>query len=391
MRYGSVCSGIEAATVAWRPLGWECAFVAEIDEFACEVLKTRLPNVPNLGDFTKIGDWGMGNGEWKERDERAGNGESGMGNGKRGGGDVGEIDLLVGGSPCQSFSSGGCRGGVADPRGGLALEFARLADRSRCRWVVWENVPSVLKIGGGRDFAKILSEFVGWDVEVPDGGWGNAGICTGADGRFGVAWRVLDARYTRVPPFPGAVPQRRRRLVLVGRRGDWTRAAEALLGGELCGGAAPPKRGDGNAAPAGAGARPEGECFPIDMMNLEGRTKRLKTKCYDAAGAAMYTLRSSHVNAICTPTQLRRLLPVESERLMGLPPGWTDVPWKGMEHAPDGLRHRACGNSMCVNVMRWVGERVAAVEAGKEFGDYGIVKDRGGDGTPPPLAEARGG
>ena len=363
MRYGSVCSGIEAASVAWRPLGWRCAFVSETDSFASEVLKHRLPGVPNLGDFTKI----------------------------RKGGYDGDIDLLVGGTPCQSFSTGGKRGGIADPRGGLAIEFVRLAERTDAKWVVWENVPAVLAINGGRDFAAFLSELVGWDVKVPDGGWGNAGIVTNAPGRFGVSWRVLDARYTRVPSFLGAVPQRRRRVILVGHRGDWTRAAEVLLGGELCGGDACPRRTTGLFASEGAGECASGECFPIDMMNIEGRTKNLKTKCYDEAGAAMYTLRSSHVNAVCTPTQLRRLLPVESERLMGFPDGWTDIPWKGKPHASDGFRHRVCGNSMCVNVMRWVGERIAAVEAGKEFQDYGSVKDRGDNGESPPLAQEGGG
>ena len=293
MRYGSVCSGIEAATVAWRPLGWRCAFVSEIDEFASEVLKRRLPGVPNLGDFTKIREVDYGDG----------------------------IDLLVGGSPCQSFSSGGSKGGIADPRGNLALEFARLAQRARVRWVVFENVVGILTSNGGRDFAALLSEFAGWDVGVPEGGWRNSGVVTNAPGRFGVSWRVLDARHTRVPSFPGAVPQRRRRVILVGHRGDWPRAAEALLGGELCGGDACPRREAGVFPAAGAGTRPAGECFPIDMMNIEGRTGRLRTKCYDEAGAAMYTLRSSHVNAVCTPTQLRRLLPVESERLMGFPDG----------------------------------------------------------------------
>ena len=361
MRYGSVCSGIEAATVAWRPLGWSCGFVAEIDDFASEVLKHRLPGIPNLGDFTKI----------KE-------------------GDYGDrIDLLVGGSPCQSFSSGGNKGGIADPRGSLALEFAKLAERTNCRWMVWENVPAVLSVGGGRDFARILSEFAGWDVQVPDGGWKNSGIVTNAPGRFGVSWRVLDARYTRVPSFPRAVPQRRRRVILVGHRGDWTRAAEVLLGGELCGGASAPKRRDGQPDAKGTGA--DAPCFPIDMMNLEGRTKNLKTKCYDEAGAAMYTLRSSHVNVVCTPTQLRRLLPIESERLMCFPDGWTDVPWKSKPHAPDGFRHRVCGNSMCVNVMRWVGERIDAVEKGKEFDDYGRIRDRGNREEPPPLAKEGGG
>ena len=361
MRYGSVCSGIEAASVAWRPLGWQCAFVSEIDGFACEVLKRRLPEVPNLGDFTKIED-----GDYGER-----------------------IDLLVGGSPCQSFANGGNKGGIADPRGNLALEFARLARRTHCRWVVWENVPAVLSIGGGRDFARILSEFAGWDVQVPEGGWGNSGIVTGAPGRFGVSWRVLDARYTRVPSFPRGLPQRRRRVILVGHTGGWRCATEVLLGGELCGGASAPERRDRVSDAAGAGAH--APSFPVDMMNLEGRTKRLLSRCYGEAESAMYTLRSSHVNAVCTPTQLRRLLPVESERLMGFPDGWTDVPWKGKPHAPAGKRHRACGNSMCVNVMRWVGERIAAVDAGKEFRDYGQVEDRGADGEPPPFAEGGGG
>lgn len=363
MRYGSVCSGIEAATVAWRPLGWRCAFVSETEPFASEVLKRRIPEVPNLGDFTKIAKGGFD----------------------------GDVDLLAGGTPCQSYSYAGLRGGIADPRGNLAIEFVRLAERTDARWVVWENVVGVLTSGGGSDFAAFLSELAGWDVEVPDGGWRNAGIVTNAPGRFGVSWRVLDAQYTRVPPFPGAVAQRRRRVVLVGFRGDWTRAAEALLGGELCGGTAPPRRESRIRVAADAGARPEAECFPIDMMNLERCTTGIKAKCYDEAGAAMYTLRSSHVNAVCTPTQLRRLLPVESERLMGFPDGWTDVPWKGKPHAPGGYRHRVCGNSMCVNMMRWVGERIDAVEKGKEFEDYGTIRDGGNSKEPPALSEEGGG
>ena len=363
MRYGSVCSGIEAATVAWRPLGWRCAFVSETEPFASEVLKRRLPEVPNLGDFTKIAKGGFD----------------------------GDIDLLVGGTPCQSYSYAGLRGGIADPRGNLAIEFVRLAERTDARWLVWENVVGVLTSGCGRDFAAFLSELAGWDVEVPDGGWRNAGIVTNAPGRFGVSWRVLDARHTRVPAFPRAVPQRRRRVILVGCRDRWESAAEVLLGGELCGGDACPSREAGVCAPGDAGTSASGECFPIDMMNIEGRTKCLKTKCYDEAGAAMYTLRSSHVNAVCTPCQLRRLLPVESERLMGFPDGWTDVPWKGKAHAPDGFRHKVCGNSMCVNVMRWVGERISAVAAGKEFEDYGREVPRRGDGAAAHFAQGGGG
>src|SRR5260221_13828343 len=126
MRYGSVCSGIEAATVAWHPLGWEPVFFSEIAAFPSAVLAHRWQAVPNLGDFTRIG------------------------------GSDAAIDLLVGGTPCQSFSVAGLRGGLADDRGNLALEFLRLAARARPRWVVWENVPGVLSSNGGRGFVSIL-------------------------------------------------------------------------------------------------------------------------------------------------------------------------------------------------------------------------------------------
>src|SRR3990167_9521674 len=143
--YGSVCSGIEAATVAWHPLGWEPAFFAEIAAFPSLVLAHRWPGVPNLGDFTSIG------------------------------ADRGPIELLVGGTPCQSFSVAGLRGGLADDRGNLALEFLRLAQRTRPKWLVWENVPGVLSSNGGRDFGSIL----GGLVELG----------------FGFAYRVLDAQH----------------------------------------------------------------------------------------------------------------------------------------------------------------------------------------------------
>ena len=214
MRYGSVCSGIEAASIAWRPLGWHCAFVSEIKRFPSAVLAERFPDVPNLGDFTKI---------MPEDYE-------------------GDIDLLVGGTPCQAFSIAGLRKGLEDDRGGLALEFARLAFRTRARWVVWENVPGVLSSGEGADFASFLSTLAGWEVRVPSGGWRRAGLVTGAPGCYSVGWRVLDAQYTRVQQFPRAVPQRRRRVVLAGYLGDWTRVAGVLFDGEMCGGDTPPGR-----------------------------------------------------------------------------------------------------------------------------------------------------
>lgn len=135
MRYGSVCSGIEAATAAWHPLGWEPAFFSEIEKFPRAVLESHYPDTPLHGDFTTIGE--------KE---------------------YGAIDLLVGGTPCQSFSVAGLRKGMDDDRGNLALEYLKLAQRKRPTWVVWENVPGILSSRQGRDFGSFL------------GAWSNSGM-----------------------------------------------------------------------------------------------------------------------------------------------------------------------------------------------------------------------
>lgn len=173
MRYLSICSGIEAATAAWHALGWQAAGFAEIERFPSAVLSARWPGVPNFGDFTAI--------------EAS---------------DVGSIDLLVGGTPCQSFSIAGLREGLRDGRGNLALEYFALARRTCPRWLVWENVPGVLSSNGGRDFGSILGAMV--------------------ECGYGFAYRVLDAQYF-------GVPQRRRRVFLVGYLGDWRPAAAVLF------------------------------------------------------------------------------------------------------------------------------------------------------------------
>jgi DNA (cytosine-5)-methyltransferase 1 len=194
MRYGSVCSGIEAATVAWHGLGWEPAFFSDIEKFPREVLAHHYPDVPLHGDFTTI-----------EENQ------------------YGSIDLLVGGTPCQSFSVAGLRKGLDDDRGNLSLEFIKLAQRERPRWVVWENVPGVLSSNGGRDFGSFLSAL------------GQSG--------YGFAYRVLDAQYF-------GVAQRRRRVFVVGYFGDWRRAAAVLFEREsLRGNPAPSREKGENPAP----------------------------------------------------------------------------------------------------------------------------------------------
>jgi len=197
LRFGSVCSGIEAASVAWKPLGWRASFVSEIEAFPRAVLAHHYPETPLHGDFTTI---------------QAGQYEP--------------IDLLVGGTPCQSFSIAGLRRGLDDDRGNLALEYLRLADRLRPRWLVWENVPGVLSSNGGRDFGAIL----GGMVELG----------------YGVAYRVLDAQHF-------GVAQRRRRVFVVGYLGDWRRAAAVLFERESMSGNPAPRREAGKGSTGGAG------------------------------------------------------------------------------------------------------------------------------------------
>lgn len=193
MLFLSICSGIEAASVAWNSLGWKAVAFSEIEPFPCAVLAHHYPDTPNWGDMTKYKEWP----------------------------DV-PIDLLCGGTPCQSFSVAGLRKGLDDPRGNLMLTFGAIAGRYRPRWLVWENVPGVLSSNSGQDFASFLGLLTGQFVKVPAGGWSNSGIVSGIRDAYGVAYRVLDAQYF-------GVPQRRRRVFVVGCLGDWRSAAAVLF------------------------------------------------------------------------------------------------------------------------------------------------------------------
>jgi DNA (cytosine-5)-methyltransferase 1 len=202
MRYASVCDGIGAAHVAWQPLGWECAWTSEIEPFPAAVVDHHW-KLKNLGDMTKLTE--------EMLDEH------------------GSIDLLVGGTPCQSFSVAGLRGGLADPRGNLALRFVQLAAVMQPKWIVWENVPGVLSSGKGRDFGTFL------------GALGELG--------YGFAYRVLDAQWF-------GVAQRRRRVFVVGHLGDWRRAAAVLFERESVFGNPPTRgaKGQGTARRSQSGA-----------------------------------------------------------------------------------------------------------------------------------------
>jgi DNA (cytosine-5)-methyltransferase 1 len=339
MRYLSVCSGIEAATSAWHHLGWEPVAFSEIEPFPSAVLQHHYPNVPNWGDMTQYKNWPDAT-----------------------------IDFLVGGTPCQSFSVAGLRKGLEDPRGNLMLTFLGIADRYRPKYIVWENVPGVLSSNGGKDFGSFL------------GALGELG--------YGWAYRVLDAQWF-------GVAQRRRRVFVVGCLGDQRRAAEVLFESESVSRNTPPSRAKGQGATADAQGsvgsssahafKVRGGCegggkgylgsddtaftvathqdqniaqpLPFDTTQLTCPSNYSSPKpgdpCHPLAAGA-------HTPAVATSMQVRRLTPVECERLQGFPDNHTNIPWRKKAEAPDGPRYKALGNSMAVPVMRWIGERINA-------------------------------
>ena len=178
----------------------------------------------------------------------------------------------------------------------------------------------------------------------------------GAPGGFAVGWRVLDAQYVRTPAFPRAVPQRRRRLVLVGDRRGRAGPLAALFAREMRGGPGPPGRDPPRGDPSGAGG-----CWPLDLTNLDRRAD-LPGKCWDAEGTAAYTITRRRPSGVVAHGVARMLTPLECERAFGLPDGYTAIPWHGRAVAPDWSRYRALGNTMCVNVMDWIGRRIEAAE-----------------------------
>ena len=223
MRYISLCSGIEAATVAWEPLRFVPAGFAEIEKFPSAVLAHHYPDVPNLGDITQI----------KGEDY------------------AGRIDLVVGGTPCQGFSVAGLRGGLDDERSNLCLSYVKFCLASRSEWLLWENVPGVFSSKGGEDFSCFLSALSGMDVPAPIEGWRNSGVVIGAEGFYSLAWRVLDAQHF-------GVPQRRRRVFVIGYLGDWRRAAAVLFERQSMSGYPAPSREAGKRVAGSLSARTEG-------------------------------------------------------------------------------------------------------------------------------------
>lgn len=352
LNYLSICSGIEAASVAWHPLGWKCEGVSEIDPFRSAVLNYHYPNVKNFGDFTEI----------KKNDFR-----------KR------PISLIVGGTPCASFSIAGLRRGFEDDRGNLALEFIKLVDRINPKWVLWENVPGVLSSNKGRDFGSFI------------GGLAECG--------YGFAHRVLDAQYIRTQRFPKAVPQRRRRVFVVGYLGDWRNPAKVLFDGEALSGNNPPGRKKEQKTSRKSTHRiVRSDQYVQDEVastiaardyksatDLIVDTETQSVLCFEQRSPDGGVPRihkeeiSPTLNAMTGGNRqpcilvdgikprnsiIRRLTPLECERLQGFPDNYTQIPYRGKpkEECPISKRYEACGRSMAINVMEWLGMRIDKVQ-----------------------------
>lgn len=453
MRFLSVCSGIEAASVAWEPLGWKASGFAEIEPFPCAVLAHRYPDVPNHGDMTLLP-------------------------GKIRAGEVEAPDLLCGGTPCQAFSVAGLRQSLDDARGNLTLTFCEIADaidskRKQPCIVFWENVPGVLNTKDNA-FGCFLGALAGEDdaLIAPGGRWANAGFVDGP--QRAIAWRVLDAQYF------GVAQRRRRVFVVASARADFDPAAvlfefegvrrdtapsreagqkvastiAARFGvsrnnheelawdengiqrtvGTLCADTHPGAYSGQDAytgrlvphtfsTPAighivpddvastitkntGAGGETQNPAYvaqpiPLDLrnagrdpekhdeMNRQGvgvgaagdPAHTVTTACvhgvaqpipFDTtqitsplnysspkAGDPCHPLAAgAHIPSVATNMAVRRLTPVECERLQGFPDNYTNIPWRKAAESPDGPRYKALGNSWAVPVVRWIGDRI---------------------------------
>ena len=433
LRFGSVASGIEAASVAFSPFGWEATWFSEIEPFPCAVLAHHYPTVPNLGDMTKL-------------PERIASGE------------VEAPDVLCGGTPCQAFSVAGLRKSLGDARGNLSLTFCEIANAIDAKRrdagkppavIVWENVPGCLNTADNF-FGCFLAGLAGEDeaLEPAGGRWSNAGCVFGPE--RAVAWRVLDAQHF-------GVPQRRKRVILVACPLERAHPTQILFEFEGVRRDTAPSRPQGegvapcitsgaaNGGPA-HGARSGGAKDslivpqPFELANCltqrmhkginttldEGHTPVLAfpanlsgTQC--VGEDAMPSLMAKNPTAIAYSTklhntksnqagklyeeyttglersspppavfafsenqqaevietdthgplkcgggkpgqsypavrqglQVRKLMPVECERLQGFPDFLTDIPG-----ASDTARYKALGNSWAVPVFEWLGRRI---------------------------------
>lgn len=334
MRFLSVCSGIEAASVAWNPLGWEAVAFSEIEPFPCAVLAHHYPSVPNLGDMTTIAKRVMT-------------------------GEVEAPDVLAGGTPCQAFSVAGLRESLADERGNLTLKFVELADAIdfvRVRdgrppaIVFWENVPGVLSTKDNA-FGCFLAGLAGEDepLRAPVGKWANAGAVYGP--ARAIAWRTLDAQYF-------GLAQRRKRVFVVASPRNGIDPREVLFESDNVRRDSAPSRSTEQSPSRTIQNTPDGYiCQPL-VFGGNNTSGPIEVATGLTTKANRYDFESD--NFIVSGRRIRKLMPIEYERLQGFPDNWTRIPWgkKTADACPDSPRYKAIGNSMAVPVIQWLGKRI---------------------------------
>lgn len=389
MRYGSICSGIEAATVAWKPLGFDPAWFSEIEPFPCQLLKQKYPEISNHGDMMTLCDKIL----------------SGV---------VEAPDIVCGGTPCQAFSVAGRRDSLDDARGNLTLEFCNIVDSIDAvrvkhgkpqSIVFWENVPGVLSTKDNA-FGCFLGKLSGTDIplQTKAGRWPDAGVVVGKKRK--IAWRVLNAQYF-------GVPQRRRRVfviasaigggldptkILFERKSLPRDSSKGQTQGESSPGFAESSFGTFRSAHVAGTLKASGgvlgggsetliienekiKCFDIShRSDVVRECKESPTLCARMGtggnnvpivlmdnglgvgdeGDPSYALTKYHSHGVSFEGCVRKLTPVECERLMGFPDNYTKICYNGKaeDKCPDSHRYKALGNSWAVPVVRWLGQRI---------------------------------
>jgi DNA (cytosine-5)-methyltransferase 1 len=411
----SLFSGIEAASAAWLPIGWECVGFAEVEPFPCSVLAHRYPGVPNLGDIAKI-----------TREQIAA---------------LGPIDVVVGGFPCQDLSVAGKRKGLKNAdgtitRSGLFFTACQIVEWANPRWTIIENVPGLFSSHGGHDFAAVVGELAGTEFDIPADGWRNTGVALGPKGL--VEWTVLDAQWF-------GLAQRRKRVFFVRDSGDWANRPPLLFERDCLSGNPPPSREKREGVTGTLSARTEGGgglgtdfelggvCIPTpEVVGTLNATPTLRSMGHDGshanaggqvavaftqnqcgdvltgdvspsmgtnsnatgrntpkvaigitihgtdktASVASYSeiagslkarppggRENSTTTAIQQGMAVRRLTPKECARLQGFQDDYLDIIYRG-KPAKDGPKYKALGNSFAVAVVRWIGERIKMVVTG---------------------------
>ena len=348
MKFLTLFSGIEACSVAWKPLGWECVGFSEIEPFPCSLLAHHYPNVPNLGDITKITEKQIA--------------------------DLGDFDVLVFGFPCQEISTAGTRSN-------LFSEALRIFDYARqhnnCRFAMFENVPAIFSVSKGEVFAAVVREMAGQqNTPIPKYGWGSSGVAVGENGLL--EWRVLDAQYF-------GLAQRRKRVFAILDTGDWFNRPPILFERESLSGYTPPSREKGRGVATTIGTSlttsdRQALAFQTSHNNVAAKdniTPPILAAQGTTGNNGVYGFDSKQQNASVTeemtPTLVasgykeplgvirqyvvRRLTPTEWERLMGFPDGYTAIPHNG-KPASNSARYKALGNSMATSVMQYIGQQI---------------------------------